>query len=48
MRFPVAILLVYSFIAALVFPASAKGIATKTLHRFYEPVEFRSEMLEGQ
>ena len=47
MSFPASILLVYFLLAALVLPASAEVLATKTLHRFYDPVEFRSEMLEG-
>jgi len=47
MRSPAVLLLAFVVPAVLVFPASAQVIATKTLHRFYDPVEFRSEMLEG-
>ena len=54
MRFPAVLLFVFGAITLLVFPASgqvpsATGqvIATKTLDRFYDPVEFRSEILEG-
>jgi len=47
MRFPAVIPLIFGVIAALVLPASGQVLATKTMHRFYDPVEFRSEMLEG-
>ncbi len=54
MRFSAAFLLVFGVTAVLVLPASGQTpsatgqvIATKTMDRFYDPVEFRSEMLEG-